>query len=149
MKTREIMTSSVRCVRPSDTLTVAATVMRDHDVGAVPVCRDDNTLIGFLTDRDITVRATAEGLNPGEVTVEDAMSPTAIFTFDDQEVDQSARLMEQYQVRRLPVLDHEKHLVGILSLADMAMRADTSLSGLTLREVSKPAPSRFEDPANR
>src|ERR1043166_8945611 len=116
MKNREIMTSSVRCLRPSDTLVDAAVVMREHDVGAVPVCEKNNVLTGFLTDRDIVIRAIAKGLDPNAANVEDAMSPTIIFTFEDDDVRNAVALMEQYQVRRLPVLDRGKHLVGIVAL---------------------------------
>src|SRR3954470_16001975 len=108
MKNREIMTSFVRCVRPSDTIAAAAVVMRDYDVGGVPVCDSDRKPSGFLTDRDIAIRATAEGLDPNETKVEDAMSPSVVFVFDDQDVTASAQLMEQYQIRRLPVVDHNQ-----------------------------------------
>lgn len=138
MKTHEIMTSFVRCVRPNDTLVAAATVMRDHDVGAVPVCDPDKRPIALLTDRDIALRAAAAGLDPNQTKVKHAMSPSIVFVFDDQEVETAAWLMQQYQVRRLPVVDREHQLVGIVSLADIAARLESSVGGVTLKQVSRP-----------
>jgi CBS domain-containing protein len=138
MKTREIMTPNVCCVRPSDTLTSAAAVMRDHDIGSVPVCGDNNKLAGFLTDRDITIRAIAKGRDPNHTKVQDTMSPSLIYVYDDQDIGESARVMKEHQVRRLPVLSRDKQLLGIVSLGDMAIETDSDLSGSTLRKISEP-----------
>jgi CBS domain-containing protein len=138
MKIREIMTPQVQCVRPEDTLVEAAGVMRQLDVGAVPVC-DDERVVGILTDRDITVRAVAEGCDPNQTTVSDAMSPQIVCVYDDQLVSEAVRLMELHQIRRTPVINRQDRLVGIISLGDVAVAANSNLSAEALRQVSQPA----------
>lgn len=138
MKTQEIMTRDARCVSPTASLVEVARVMRELDVGAVPIC-DNDRLVGMLTDRDIIVRVIAEGFDPARKTAREIMSPGVIYAFDDQDVDEVAQIMEEHQVRRLPVLNRSKRLVGIVSLGDLAVEAGPSLSGEALREVSKPA----------
>jgi len=118
--------------------------MRDHDIGSVPVCGEDNKLAGFLTDRDITIRAIAMGRDPNEAKVQDAMSPGLIYVYDDQDVGESARVMKKHQIRRLPVLSREKKLLGIVSLGDVAIETDSELSGSTLRKISEPGPTQSE-----
>jgi len=142
------MTPNVCCVRPSDSLTSAAAVMRDHDIGSVPVCGDDNKLAGFLTDRDITIRAIAKGRDPNHTRVQDAMSPSLIYVYDDQDVGESARVMKEHQVRRLPVLSREKRLMGIVSLGDVAIETDSDTSGSTLRKISEPGRTHSETLSN-
>src|SRR5262249_62126734 len=116
MQVREVMTRNVECVRPGDTLQQAARKMRDLDVGPLPVCGDNDRLVGMLTDRDIVVRAVAEGWEPGSKNVGEAMTPDVLYCFEDQDVVEAARLMKQDQVRRLVVLDRDKRLVRIVSL---------------------------------
>lgn len=137
MKIHDIMTSGARCVSPGDSLAQAARVMRELDVGAVPVCNNDH-LDGMLTDRDIAIRAVADGRDPQKTTVKETMSPHIIYAFEDDEVDRAAHLMEEHQIRRLPVLNREKRLVGIVSLGDISTRASADLSGEALKEVSRP-----------
>jgi CBS domain-containing protein len=144
MKTREIMSSHVCCVRPGDTLASAAVIMRDNDIGSVPVCGEDEKLAGYLTDRDIAIRAVAEGRYPNHTTVKDAMSPEIIFAFEDDEVDEVAQVMKENKVRRIPVLNRDKKLVGIVALGDVAIEADADLSSSTLRKVSEPGAARAE-----
>jgi CBS domain-containing protein len=138
MKVREIMTPAVQCVRPEDNLVEAAGVMRELDVGAVPVC-DRGEVIGIVTDRDITVRATAEGRDPNRTFVHQVMSPGVVFAYEDDTVESVVQLMEENQVRRAPVLTRQKKLAGIVSLGDLAVDANTQLSAEALREVSRPA----------
>ncbi len=141
MKVREIMTSDAECVRPSDTLREAATLMRDLDVGALPVCGDDNRLAGMITDRDIAIRAVAEGGDPDSVTVGEVMTPEIVTCYEDDSLAQAADIMERKQIRRLVVLNSDKQLVGILSLGDVAVRgASDQLSAEALEEISKPVP---------
>ncbi len=138
MKIREIMTRNVQCISPGSTLQEAARQMRDLDVGSLPVCQNDQ-LLGMITDRDITVRCSAQGKSPQEVKVQDAMSTDLVFCFDDEDVDVAADLMEERQIRRLPILDRNKRLVGIVALADLATRqGDEKLSGEILQEISQP-----------
>jgi CBS domain-containing protein len=142
MQVSEVMTRGAECTRPDAPLHEAAERMKALDVGVLPVC-DNDRLVGMLTDRDITVRATAEALPPGLGRVRDVMTPDVIYCFEDQSVAEAARLMEQKQVRRLVVLNRDKRLVGIVSLGDLAVKADDEgLSREALEEVSEPAAPR-------
>jgi CBS domain-containing protein len=140
MQVKDVMTRGVECVRPNDNIAAAAQKMKDLDVGALPVCGDDDRLKGMITDRDITVRATAGCCDPSATCVSDAMSPNVIYVFEDQDVTEAARLMKENQIRRLVVLNRDKRLVGIVSLGDLAVKnGDEGLSGKTLEQVSEPA----------
>jgi CBS domain-containing protein len=139
MKVKDVMTRVAECVRPTDSLQVAAQKMKDLDVGPLPVCEGDR-LVGMITDRDITVRATAEAVPPGLGRVRDVMTPDVVSCFEDQDVEEAARLMRERQVRRLVVLNRDNRLVGIISLGDLAVETgDEKLAGETLEQVSGPA----------
>ena len=125
MNVREIMTPDVVIASPDDTLQHAAELMADIDAGILPVGEDDR-LVGMLTDRDITVRAVAAGKSPTECKVRDVMSPDIKYIFEDETVEDAARNMSQLQVRRLPVLNRDKRLVGIVSLGDLALKKQGS-----------------------
>jgi CBS domain-containing protein len=138
MRVSEVMTRGVECTRPDATLQEAAAKMKSLDVGTLPVC-DDDRLVGMVTDRDITVRATAEGEPPTDVRVRDIMTPDVIYCFEDALVGDAALLMQQKQVRRLVVLDRDKRMVGIVSLGDLAVETgDERLVGSALEGVSEP-----------
>lgn len=140
MRISEAMTQGAQCARPSDSISRAAERMRELDVGALPVCGDDDKLVGIVTDRDITVRATAECCDPSSTSVDDVMTPGVIFCFEDQDIADAANLMEENQVRRLVVLNRDKRMVGILSLGDLAVRnGNDRLSGEALERISEPA----------
>jgi CBS domain-containing protein len=133
------MTAGVECVRPDATLREAASRMKDLDVGSLPVC-DDDRLIGMITDRDVTVRATAQGSDPGTARVRDVMTPGVHWCFEDDDVAEAAQMMKDKQIRRLPVMSRDKRLVGIVSLGDLAVdTGDEELAGSTLEAVSEPA----------
>jgi CBS domain-containing protein len=134
MNISEVMTSNVRVVSPQDTLQYAAQLMEETDAGLLPVSENDE-LIGTLTDRDITIRAVAKGLPPDETYVSDVMSADV---FDDQSIEEAAQDMSDFQVRRLPVLNRDNRLVGIVALADLARNQDDEVSGLVLNRVSQP-----------
>ena len=139
MKIAEVMTRDVEIISPHSTLQEAAALMKKLDVGPLPVCQDDR-LVGVVTDRDITVRATAEGQDPWGTRVRDIMSTKVVSCFDDQEVEEAAALMRKNQVRRLLVLDRNKRLVGIVSLGDLAVESrDQKSAADALKDVSKPA----------
>jgi len=143
MKVKELMTRGVECTRPGASLQEAAAKMKALDVGALPVCGDDDRLVGMITDRDITVRSSAKGESPAEVRVADVMTPEVLYCFEDATVEDAALLMEQKQVRRLVVLDRDKRLVGIVSLGDLAVETrDDHLAGSTLEGVSEPSSAR-------
>ena len=142
MRLEEVMTTDVETVTSDASLMEAAAQMKSLDVGLIPVC-DGEELKGTLTDRDITVRATAEGLDASQTRVSEIMSTDVVYCFEDQEIEEAMSLMEARQIRRLPVLSREKRLVGIVSLGDLAVHAGQSeLLGDTLKEVSRPAVPR-------
>jgi CBS domain-containing protein len=139
MRVRDIMTADVECIKPSTTLREAARTMRDLNVGPLPVCGDNDRLVGMITDRDIAIRAVAEGDDPDATPVSAAMTPKIIYCYDDQDVHDAAQLMEDNQVRRLVVLNRDKRLVGIVSLGDLAVDTrDEQLAGHTLEAISEP-----------
>ncbi|HEY7559604.1 MAG TPA: CBS domain-containing protein [Candidatus Binatia bacterium] len=139
MLLKEIMTRDVDVVNAGTMLREAAAKMKALDVGVLPVA-DNGLLAGILTDRDITVRATADGRDPNTTKVTEVMSTDLVYCLEDQEVEEAVSVMEARQIRRVPVLNEEKRLVGIVSLADIAIHAgDRNLAGETLQEVSKPA----------
>lgn len=139
MQIADIMTRKVEVVHPDSTLQEAAEKMRTLDVGMMPVC-DGERLVGMLTDRDITVRATAEGYDPTKTKVRETMTPEVTYCFEDQTVQEAAKLMEEKQIRRLPILSRDKRLIGIVSLGDLAVdTGKDKLVGQTLSEISEPA----------
>lgn len=140
MKVKEIMSRDVEVVSPETTLRDAAERMHSLDVGVLPVCAEDR-LVGVITDRDITVRATADGLDPFATQVGEIMSKDDLITCrEDEEVEEATRKMREKQVRRLPVLGQERRLVGILALADVAVDdGDPQTARQTLKDVSRPS----------
>src|SRR5687768_819517 len=139
MQLKDVMTRDVEVIQPDATLQQAAEKMEELDVGPLPVC-DGNRLVGMLTDRDITVRATSMGQDPNATRVRDVMTRDVVYCFEDQDVREAARVMEAKQIRRLVVLDQDKRLVGIVSLGDLAVdTGDERLSGEILERVSEPA----------
>ena len=141
MQLKEIMTPQVEVIAPEATIREAAEKMSHLDIGPLPVC-DGERLVGMVTDRDITVRAVAEGRDPVTTLVREVMTPDLVYGFDDQDVQDAAHLMEQYQIRRLPVLNRSKQLVGIVALGDLAVHpGQQPLAGEVLEQVSEPGTS--------
>lgn len=139
MQLRDVMTRNVEITQPDATVQEAAVKMKALNIGALPVC-DGDRLVGLLTDRDITVRATADGRNPANTTIREVMTPDIAYCFDDQKIGEAARVMAEKQIRRMPVLDRNKRLVGIISLGSLAVHTkDDNLVGDVLKQVSKPA----------
>ena len=137
MKVREAMTRDVRLARPDQSIREIARLMAELDIGVVPVQEDDR-LVGMITDRDITVRAVAEGRGP-DTKVADVMSREVKYCYEDQSIDEVTRNMADIRVRRLPVLDRDKRLVGILSLGDLAIDATAQdEAGEALGGISRP-----------
>ncbi|MFJ4175055.1 CBS domain-containing protein [Microbacterium sp. NPDC089696] len=133
---REIMTPSPRCIGVNDSLRIAASVMADLDVGALPICGEDSRLKGMLTDRDIVVGAVAMGMDP-ETTPAGALAkgkPVTIAADDDVRV--VLERMQEHQVRRLPVIE-EHRLVGIVSQADVALSLSAASTGKTVEGISQ------------
>ncbi|HVG96981.1 MAG TPA: CBS domain-containing protein [Chloroflexota bacterium] len=139
MNVSDVMTRAVDVIHPDSTLDEAAERMRRLDVGPLPVC-DGDRLVGMITDRDITVRGTAESRDPVTTRVSEIMTPEVVFTYEDEDVKRAAKLMEDHQLRRLVVLNRDKKLVGIVSLGDLAVEtADDKLKGQVLEEISRPS----------
>src|SRR4051794_28840839 len=109
MWVREIMTRDVECASPDDTLQKAARKMKELDVGPMPIC-DHDRVVGMLTDRDITIRAVAEGRDPRSTRVRDVMTQNVVSCYEDDAVEEAARLMQERQIRRLLVLDRRRQL---------------------------------------
>ena len=138
MKLSEIMTREVVVIQPDDSLQSAAKKMRDLNIGFLPVC-DGEELLGVLSDRDITIRALADGMDLGIMLGRDLMTTPAIYCFDDQDVSEAAKIMEENQIRRLVVVSRDgKKLVGVVSLGDLARNETNKLSGQVLQKVSEP-----------
>jgi CBS domain-containing protein len=135
MRVSEAMTREVRVANPGQTIRDVAKIMDEIDAGAVPVGENDR-LVGMITDRDIAIRAVALGKGP-ETPVRDVMSDTQVlYCYDDEDLDDVAKNMANEQVRRLPVVNREKRLVGIVSLGDVAQR-ETKAGGKAVKGVSK------------
>jgi CBS domain-containing protein len=134
----DVMTRDVRTVSPQDTVRHAAELMDELNIGVLPVC-DDAKLVGMITDRDITVRATSTGESPNNASVEEVMTDQVRWCFDNQTVDEVMQQMGDTQVRRVPVIDHAtRHLVGIVSLGDLATKHSAQVDR-TLEEISSPS----------
>ena len=138
MKIKDVMTKSVETVRPDQTLQEAASRMKSLDVGPMPVC-DNDRLVGMLTDRDIVVRAAADGKDLRTTKVRDAMTSDVVVCAEEDDVKDAAQKMKDRQIRRLVVVDGQKRVAGIVSLGDIAVdTSDEKMSGRVLEEVSKP-----------
>ena len=141
MKARDLMTSNPECVTQDDSLQRAASIMRDRDVGAVPVVSDAGSrrLVGIVTDRDIAIRHVAEG-HTGEHKVSDVMSKGRLATArEDDSVDRVMELMKENKVRRIPVVGANEEIVGMIAQADLALDTrDDRKVGKTVEEISEP-----------
>lgn len=149
MQLKEIMTSRVEVVDPESTLDQAASKMSQEDVGMIPVIEKDQP-VGVITDRDIAVRAVAQHKDPATTKVRDVMTHEIVYCFDDQDIEEAAKLMEERQVRRLMVLDRGHRLVGVVSLGDLARQPGTQpKAGEVLNEVSQPSNQPRQGPSPR
>jgi CBS domain-containing protein len=136
MKVSEAMSRDVRVARPDQTIQDAATTMMEIDAGVLPVGENDR-LIGMITDRDIAIRAVAQGKGP-RTPVREIMSSDVKYCFEDEETDHVARNMGDQQIRRLPVVNRDKRLVGILSLGDVATTQGERSAAAALAGISQP-----------
>ena len=138
MKLKDIMTKEVEIANPDNSLREAAQKMRVRDIGFLPIC-DDDRVLGVVTDRDIIVRATADGTDPDTKIGQQYVTTPAVCCYDDQDVKEAAKLMEDHQIRRVVVLSREDdRLVGVLSLGDIATRGKEKTSAEVLQSVSEP-----------
>jgi CBS domain-containing protein len=144
MKVSEIMTRDVVIMQPDDSLQSAAKKMRDSNIGFLPVC-DGDELLGVISDRDLTIRALADGMDVNIMLGRDLMTTPVIYCYEDQDVREAAQIMEENQIRRLVVLSREgKRLVGVVSLGDLARHEPTNRSGQVLKKVSEPTSTEKE-----
>ena len=138
MQLKDVMTPGVEVIAPEASIYEVAAKMSHLEIGPLPVCEGER-VVGMLTDLDITVRAVAAGRDPRMTPVRDIMTPDVVYGFEDQDVEDAARLMEQYQIRRLLVLNHHKQLVGMVALGDLAVHAGTRpMTAEVLAQVSAP-----------
>ena len=138
MQLKEFINHRVEVVHPDDTLQQAAEKMKDLDVGSMPVC-EGQSLVGIVTDRDITIRATAKGQDPTRTAVREVMTADVFYCFEDQDVEEAARIMRENQIRRLFVLNEDEELVGVTSLGELAtVTGNRDLAGETLERISEP-----------
>lgn len=137
MRVSEAMTRQVQIANPDQSIRDVAAIMAECDLGSLPVGENDR-LVGMITDRDIAIRAVANGKSPNATTVREVMSHDVKYCFDDAELSDVARNMGDIQLHRLPVVDHDKHLVGILALADIANCEGSEVAGDTVCGLSVP-----------
>ena len=130
------MSREVRLVGPDDNVRQVAQIMREADTGILPVAEGDR-LIGMLTDRDVTVRLVAEGRDAGQTKVRDVMTADIRYVFEDEDLEHVAENMAEQQVRRLPVMNRQKRLVGLVSLGDMAKGRQSPLAGRALSGIAR------------
>lgn len=137
MQIKDVMTKEVDFVAPETQVLEIALKMRESDIGSTPVVENDR-LIGMVTDRDIVLRIVADGRDPRSATARAAMSPKVLYCYDDQTVDEVLLNMGHNQVRRVPVVNRAKHLVGVVSLGDL-VKASEAKAGVALNEISQTA----------
>lgn len=136
MLVKELMTDGAEWIGPDTCLKDSAAKMRQMNVGSLPVTERDR-LIGMITDRDITCRGVAEGCDPSTTKVRDVMTKDVTYCFDDQDVADAVHLMEEKMIRRLPVLDHDQKMVGMLTVSDLSHGASQQLTSEVMKAVSK------------
>ena len=136
MRVSEAMTREVRVANPGQSIREVAKIMAEIDAGSMPVGEDDR-LVGMITDRDIAIRAVAAGKGP-DTPVREVMSEEVKYCFDDEDLEHVAQNMGEIQMRRLPVVNRDKRLVGIVSLGDVAQNEDSRTTGKTTAKVSQP-----------
>lgn len=136
-KLKDVMSRDVQVISPDDPIQEAAQQMRAGNFGMMPVGENDR-MVGAISDRDIAIRVVADGMDPGSTRVRDVMSPGIVWAYEDDSVDLAARLMSEHQIRRLPILNADKRLVGIVALGDFAVEsADIDVAAEALSEISK------------
>ncbi len=146
MTCEQVMTRNPKCCVPSDSASRVAKLMKIEDVGGIPVCgsRDSRRLVGFVTDRDLALQVVAEELDPATTRIQDIMTREPVTCRADEDLESAFRRMETNQVRRLPVVDHNGELVGIIAQADIAIRShNVQKTAEMVSEISKPTGARL------
>jgi len=144
MIAKEVMSGHVQWLSPDTAITEVARIMRDRGIGCIPIGENDR-LVGMITDRDITCRAVAAGENLKDVTARNVMSKGMYFCFEDEGIDKAIKLMQQKEVHHLTVLNREKRMVGLVSLGDIALKADQAMRAdvvqLAARDAARSKPA--------
>jgi CBS domain-containing protein len=140
MKIREIMTANPVCCVPEDNAQAVARAMKEHNIGSVPVVTDQQSrrLVGMITDRDLCCSIVAGGLDPKSTTIEKLISLEVVACREGENMDSCERLMQQHQIRRIPVVDGEGQLIGIVAQADLALKDKPEKVSKTVAEISRP-----------
>jgi CBS domain-containing protein len=147
MQVKDAMTTNVELASPNQTIRQAALLMGKNDCGVLPVA-DKDSLVGMITDRDIAIRAIAAGKGP-KTPVREIMTPDVLYCFEDQDLEEVARNISDIKVRRLPVMNRDKRLVGILSLGDMSLKSGSSdPASDALKAISEPGGERSQTTAH-
>jgi len=141
MKAKDLMTPAVECISPDMQLREVARIMKSEDLGFVPVCQNDR-LVGTITDRDIVLRAIAEGKDTRDCRVQDVMTPGVFWCYDDQTADEVAEYMASREIRRVVILDRDKRLAGVISIGDLAKSGKQQKAGEALRDIAAAPPAR-------
>jgi CBS domain-containing protein len=142
MKCSEVMTDNRVCCLPNDSVSQAGRVMRREHIGPVPVVSDERTkeIIGIVTDRDLAIKVVAESRDPNRTTLGDVMTHTIVVCREDDDLSSAIAAMEEYQIRRIPVIDDNGRLVGVISQADVARRVhEPGTTGVMIEEISRAA----------
>lgn len=135
MFVRDIMTKNVDIIEETASLASVAQKMRDEDIGAVPI-RNGDKLVGMVTDRDIVIRALASGQSADNLLARDAMTEKVLYCREDWSAEEAAENMAKNRIRRLPVVDGDKQLIGIVSLGDVTRAVDSAATGAALEQIS-------------
>src|SRR5262245_14108657 len=139
MKIQELMSRNVQCIEPTTVIAKAADKMRELDIGFLAIC-DNDRLVGTVTDRDITIRSVAQGRDPRLAPVQEIMTPSGFYCYQDEDVEHVTEYMREKEVRRMLILDRQKRLVGVVSIGDIAKASgEEELAGETLGEIAEAA----------
>ena len=141
MQAKELMTGKVQCIAPDTKIPDAAKQTKALDVGFLPVCENDR-LIGALTDRDIVLRATADGKDVKKCKARDVMTDDVFWCYEDQTADEVADFMAEKEVRRVLILNRDKRLVGVISIGDLAKRGQEQITGETIKDIAAAPPAQ-------
>lgn len=136
MLIREVMTTNPACCKPTDTLDTVAQLMLEHDCGEIPVC-ENNRLVGVITDRDITLRAVAAGKAPMSLAASEVMTRNVYSVYDNDKLETAFAIMSEKLVRRLPVIDANGAIIGILSQADLVAKVPSFRTARLMKSMAK------------
>jgi len=140
VKIKEVMSPNPACCTPSDSAQTAARIMRDRNIGSIPVVIDQQLeLVGVITDRDLCCSIVADGLDPKTTPIQKFISLGPVRCRDGENVDKCERAMQEHQIRRIPIVDGDNHVIGIVAQADLALKDNAEKLSKTVAEISKPA----------